>query len=106
MENVFKRTVLISLVVGAFTTVFLMLTPLEIIPCRTRAIYPFATYENNQCSGYLTNKMAFSKNPGTPAIDNNLLLLYSILIIGAVMLVTFFATLVILYMKAGRESKL
>ncbi|MBN1331775.1 hypothetical protein JW978_02710 [Candidatus Dojkabacteria bacterium] len=106
MENVFRRTVIISLIAGAFSTVFLMLTPLEIIPCKTRQIYPGAVYENSQCSGYLANKINFSKVPGTPAIDYNLLLLYSILIIGGIILSTFFVSLITLYMKAGREPKL
>lgn len=94
MQDVFRQTVITSLTVGAISTVVLMFIPIEIIPCGDR-----------QCAGYLGYKLEyFESAPG--ATNFALLLFYSILFAGIITLATFFITLIILYMKAGAESKL
>lgn len=105
MEKVFQQTITLTAIITAFTTVFLMLTPLEIIPCRTKIVEPGAEYEANQCFGYLAGKLEFYTNPGV-AVDYNSILLSSIIIIPIVAVAVFFLALFVLYMKAGRESKL
>ncbi|MBD3280113.1 hypothetical protein GF389_01135 [Candidatus Dojkabacteria bacterium] len=106
MEKVFKQTLTITAVVGAVSTVFLMLSPLEIIPCKARQAIPGAEYESSYCGGYLAGKLEYYTNDGSIIVDYNLLLLYSILVIIAITIAAFFITLIALYMKAGKESKL